>query len=154
MTTINNNRPSAPLLPRQANGDQNANVRQASRQLTWFNQPEARQTFIDLANLIRQILGQLNVKFPAPGPAPAPLPNPQPVYGVIQPPDIIPVYGVVLPPDGMVQPVYGVIQQPVDPIVAQPVYGVIQPDVPDVSLDTPIQAVYGSIAMMTDNQNQ
>lgn len=136
MTNISpsNNQAGTTLLPRTALGDQTSNVRRASQQLNWMNNPftpNNKANYIDLASLIRQILMQLMNNLPAPTPAPAPTPNPivQPVYGVIQPPDIQPVYGVVLPPDGMVQPVYGVIQP--DPIDNNP----------------PIQAVYGAIQL-------
>ncbi|MBK8453885.1 MAG: hypothetical protein WAQ53_12805 [Thiofilum sp.] len=133
MTNISssNNRAGNTLLPRASLGDQTSNVRRASQQLNWMNNPFTpnKATYIDLASLIRQILMQLVKSFPAPNPAPAPAPIAQPVYGVIQPPDIQPVYGVVLPPDGMVQPVYGVIQP--DPIDNNP----------------PIQAVYGAIQL-------
>jgi hypothetical protein len=153
MTTVNNNRPNAPLLPRQAHGDQNTNIRQASRQLNWLNNPFVNQKtgYIDLANVIRQILNQLGVQLPTPSPAPSPIkpPDVQPVYGVVLPPDVQPVYGVIQPPD--IQPVYGVVLPPDG--MAQPVYGVIQPDIPLVSVDdsTPIQAIYGAIVRLDSN---
>ena len=134
------------LLPRTASGDQTSNVRRASQQLNWMNNPfnaNNKAGYIDLANLIRQILMQLMNHFPTPAPAPASIPGPiaQPVYGVIQPPDVQPVYGVIQPPT--VQPVYGVVLPP-DGMV-QPVYGVIQPQ--PIDDNPPIQAVYGAIQL-------